>query len=169
MTGARLYISSEQVTLLAHLICFREPSFNVFIYLDDVLEPKGMQVISGRKRFDAAEARIFQPAGQHDMAIDPVLSDDERGKTHPHLKRDPCLFREHNDGPVFPRDPQHLLEDRADERRLSLKVGGKGGATASVRLIPIGKLAAAVRASPHGGWIVRSAARCFTSRLRRHF
>src|ERR1700704_4340361 len=125
-------------------------------------------MISRGEGFDAPEAGIFEPAREHDMAIDPVLSNDERGKAHPHLKRDPGLLREHGDGPVFPRAAQQLLEDRADGRRLSLKVGSKRGATAGMRLIPVRKLAAAVRTTPHDRWIVRSVARCFILRLRRH-
>jgi hypothetical protein len=59
-----------------------------------------MQVISRRERFDAAEAGIFEAPREHDMAVDPVPLNDERGKTHSHLKRDPRLLREHSDWPV---------------------------------------------------------------------
>jgi hypothetical protein len=118
-------------------------------------------MISRRKCFYPAEARIFEATREHDMAIDPVPSNDERGKTHSDVKRNPGFLREHSDGPVFPGDAQDLIEDRSHGRRFSCKMGRKRGASTGVRLISVRELAAAFQTAPHGGtrwWIVRSAA-----------
>src|ERR1017187_5766345 len=114
-----------------------------------------MQMISRRERFDAAEAGIYEATREHDMAVYPVSSNDERGKTHPHLKRDPGLLREHGDWPVSPGDAQQLVEDRANRRRLSLEMGGKREAAARMRLIAVCELTAAFRTTPHGSAFVR--------------
>jgi hypothetical protein len=105
-------------------------------------------MISGRKSFAATEAWIFASAREHDMTVDPVLSNDERGKTHPHLKRDPCLLRQHVNGPIFSGDAQHLVEDRSHSRRLVLEMGGERMMATGVRLISVCKPAAAFWATP---------------------
>src|SRR5438552_18432126 len=102
-------------------------------------------MVSWRERFDAAEAGIFEATREHDMAVDPVPSNDERGKTHPHLKRDPCFLREHSDGPISPGHAQYLVEDCADKRGFTLEMGRKRMAATRVRLIAVGKPALAFR------------------------
>src|SRR6266513_122954 len=114
-----------------------------------------MQMISRRERFNAAESRIFQATGQHDMPVDPISSNDERGKTHPHMKRDPGFLREHRDWPVFSRNAQHLVENRTNGRRLSLEMGPKLVAATRVRLIPVCEPAVALPTTPHGSAFMR--------------
>ena len=113
------------MALLTNLIRLGQPCGHFGIHLISALEPKRMQMISRRERFGAPEAAIFNATREHDMAIDPVPSNNERGKTHPHLKRNPCLFREDDDWPVFPGDPQELVENSANGRRLSFEMGRK--------------------------------------------
>lgn len=148
----RRYIVSGEMAALTNLMC---------------LGP-AMRTVR-RERFDVAEAGIFEATREHDMAVDPIPANDERGKPHPHLKRDPAFLRERGAWPVSPGGAQQFVESRAKCRRLSLVMGRKPVAAIPVRLIPVCKLAAAFRTTPHRRWIVRSAARCFVLRLRHHF
>src|SRR5438105_2172169 len=110
------------MALLTNLICLGQPGGHFGIHVISSLEPKGMQMISRRECFDAPEAAIFNATSEHDMAVDPVPSNNERGKTHPHLKRNPCLFWKHGDWPVFPSDVQELVENGANGRRFSFEM-----------------------------------------------
>ena len=160
---------SDEMELLTHPIGFGQPGFHLGIDVLHALEPEGVQMISRRERFDAEKTGIFPAAREHNVPIDPVPSNNERGEAHPNLKRNPGLLWEHGDRPVSPGDTEQLVEDRADGRRLSSKMSRERGQAARVRLIAVGKPAAALRATPHRWWIVRSAARCFFTRLCRHF
>src|SRR5882724_10963386 len=91
--GASLH-ASNQVALLAYSVGLGEPRGDFAIDLIDVLEAKGVQMISRRESLDAAKARIFQASRQDDVAVDPILPDGESGETHSDLEGDPCLFRE---------------------------------------------------------------------------
>ena len=82
--------------LFADSIGFGEPPRDFVIYLLDACESKGVEMISGRKGFDPAKPRAFQTARQNDVAINPVLSNDEGGEAHANLKGDSRLFREHD-------------------------------------------------------------------------
>ena len=135
--------------LFAHSIRFGKPSSDFAVHLIDALEPEGMQMISRRERFDAAEAGIFAATREHDMPVDPVSSNDEGGKTHSDLKRDSRFFGEHLDGSVALGDAAQFIEDRADGRRFPGEMGRKRVATARMGLIPVCKLSGAVRATPH--------------------
>ena len=152
----------HEMALLTNLICLGQPCGHFGINVINALEPEGVQMIFRRERFDAAEAGIFEATREHDMAVDPIPSNDERSKTHSHLKRDPCLLREHGDWPVSSGDAQHLVENRADWRRFTLEMGRKGVAATRVRLIPVRKLAAAIRAAPHGSAFRRGRAAHFS-------
>src|SRR5436189_5221695 len=143
------------MALLTNLIRVLHPRGDFRIHLIDALEPEGMKMISRRERFDAPEAAIFNPTREHDMAVDPVSSNNERGKTHPHLKRNPCFFREHGDGPVFSGDAQELVENSANGRRLSFEMGRKRIAATRMGLIPVCKPAAAFQTTPHGSALLR--------------
>jgi hypothetical protein len=121
-------------------------------------------MISRRERFDAAEAGIFEATRKQDMAVDPSPSNYERGQTHPYLKRDPCLLREHGDWPVPPGDAAQPVKNCANYRRISLEMGRKRVAATRVRLIPVCKLAAAFRTTPNGSAFVRGSAAQFWQR-----
>jgi hypothetical protein len=152
------------MALLPNLICLGQPYRHFVIHVIIALEPEGVQMIFRRERFDAVETGIFDSTREHDMAVDPVPSNDECSKTHPHSKRDSCLLREHGDWPVSPGDAQHLVENRADWRRFTLEMGRKRVATTRMRLIPVCKLAAAFRTPLHGSAFVRGNATHFWQR-----
>src|ERR1044071_6275546 len=109
-----------------------------------------MQMISRRERFDPPEAAILHPTSEHDMAVDPVPSNNKRGKTHPHLKCNPCLFWKHGDWPVFPGDAQQFVENGANGRRFPFEMGRERIAATRMRLVPVCKLAVAFRTTPQG-------------------
>lgn len=108
--------------LLTNLIRLGQPGGDFRIDVIDALEPEGMQVILRREGFDPPEAGIFQATRKHDMAVNPFLSNDERGKTHPDLKRNSGFLWENGDWPVSTGDTQELVENGANDRRLSLEM-----------------------------------------------
>jgi hypothetical protein len=142
-------IVSDKMPLITHLIRFGEPGRDFGIYVIDALETEGVEMISRRKSFDAREALIFQAARQDDVAVDPVLPDHERGKAHPHLKRDPRFLGQDFDGAVLFGNASQFIENRADVRRLPFEMRSERVTAASVRLVPIRELPAAIGTTPH--------------------
>ena len=94
------------MTLLADAICFSEPVSDLVVNLLDAFESKSVKMISRRKSFDPAEARGLQTPRQDNMAVDPIVPNDERRETHPHLKRDSSFLREDGHWSVLLRDGQ---------------------------------------------------------------
>jgi hypothetical protein len=130
----------REMTLFAYSVGLGEPGGDFVIDLIDPLETKGVQMISRRESFNPAEAGVLQPPGKNDVALDPILPDDESRETHPDLERDPRLFREDDYRSTPLCDRQQFAEDRADVLRLFCKMGRERvPAPARVRLIAIGK------------------------------
>jgi hypothetical protein len=127
------------MTLLADAIRFGKPARDFIVDLIDLLESKGVKMIARRKCFDAAEARIIQAPRQNNVAVHPVSANDERGKTHSDLKRDPSLLGQNRDRSVLLRDFQQLVENRADIFRLTGKVRRERMSPTGVGLIAIGE------------------------------
>jgi hypothetical protein len=121
-TSETLALPRSQMALFAYSVGFGEPGRDFVIDFANALEAKGVQMISRGESFDAAEARVLQPTRQDDVAVDPILPDDERSETHPDLERDPGFFGEddHRSTPLC--DRQQFVEDRADALRLSCKM-----------------------------------------------
>ena len=94
------------MALLSYSISFSKPGGNFAINLPHTLEAKGVEMISRREGFDAAEARIFQTPRKHDMAVHPIPPDNKRREAHSHLKGDPRFFGQDGDRPTFSRDGQ---------------------------------------------------------------
>src|SRR2546423_15244033 len=113
------------MALLTNLICLGQPCGHFRVHVINALEPKGMQMISRREGFDAPEAAILNSTRENDMAVHPVPSNNERGKTHPHLKRNTCLFGEHGDWPVFLGNVLERVDNGANGPRLSLDMDRK--------------------------------------------
>ena len=68
----------REMALLADQVGFGEPGGDFVIDFVHAFETKGVQMISRRESFDAAKARVLQPTRQDDVAVDPILPDDER-------------------------------------------------------------------------------------------
>ena len=83
----------REMALLANSVGFSEPGGDFVIDLVHALEAKRVQMISRGESFDAAKARVLQASRQDDVAVDPILPDDECGETHPHLESDPRFLR----------------------------------------------------------------------------
>jgi hypothetical protein len=137
------------MALLAHSIRFGQPIRDLGIDFLDARETKGAQIISGRKSFDPAKARMLEATREHDMAVHPVSPNHESGETHSHLECDSGFLGQHCHWPVLFGEPKHRVENRADARRLPFEVGRESIAPASVRLIAISELPLAIRAPPH--------------------
>jgi len=89
------------VALLAHAICFGEPSSDFVIDFVNARKSKCVQMISRRESFDTAKARIFQAARQNHVAVYPVPPNNESCETHPDLKRDPRFLWQNRDRSVL--------------------------------------------------------------------
>jgi hypothetical protein len=138
------------MALLADLIGFAKPDGDFVVDLVHALEPECVEMISRRKGFDAAKAGILEPTRQDDMAVHPVSSNDEGGKAHPNLKRDPGFLRQNGYRPVPPGDCEQFVENGADRFRFAFEMRSEGVIPASVGLIAIGESAAALRTTPEG-------------------
>ena len=138
-----------EVPLLTHAIGFGEPSGDFGIDLVRACESEGVKMVSRRKSFDATEARIFQASRENDVAVHPVLPDDEGGETHSHLKSDARFLGQHYHRAIFFRESQQLVEDRANTLRLAGEVRREWvRSRTGVRLIAVGKLPAATWTTP---------------------
>jgi hypothetical protein len=147
------------MALLADAICLSEPRCDFIVDLIDLLESKRMQMISRRESFDAAKARILQAPRQNNVAVHPVLPNDECCETHPNLESDPRFLWQNRDRSVLLRNFQELVEDGADIFRLTGKVRRECMSPAAVRLISIGELPSAIRTPPHRWLAIRSSDR----------
>ena len=94
------------MALLPDSIRFREPGGDFSVDLIDAFEPEGVEMIPRRKSFDAAKARILQAPRENNVAVHPVLANDERGKAHPDLESDPRLLGQDGDRSILLRDRQ---------------------------------------------------------------
>jgi hypothetical protein len=109
----------REMTLLADQVGFSKPRGDFVINFVHALEAKGVQMISRGESFDAAKAGVLQASRQDDVAVDPILPDDERSETHADLKGDPRFFREDDHRSIPLCDRQQIVEDGANALRLS--------------------------------------------------
>ena len=148
------------MSLCAYVVRFGEPRCDFAIDFSDVLEAKGVEMIPRRECLDPTETWVFQAPRENDMAVHPISPNDESSEAHADLESDPRFFGENDDRPVFLRQDQQAIEDRADLGGLSGEMGcERRAAPAGVRLISIRKLPPALRAAPHWGLGFRSSDR----------
>src|SRR6185436_8227727 len=137
-----------QVLLLADRVGLAEPGAKLRIQVRGRLEAKRVQMIPRRERLHATEAPMFEPAREHDVAVDPALSRRHLRERHPHLKGDPRLLRHDPDGPNGLDDGDKAIEQRADFRRLAGEVMLEVVRGTRMRLIAVGELPSAIAAAP---------------------
>jgi len=89
----------REMALLSYSVGFGEPGGDFVIDVVHVLEAKGVEMISRGESLDAAKARVLQPPCQDDVAVDPILPDDERSETHANLKGDSRFLRQDDERP----------------------------------------------------------------------
>ena len=94
------------MALLADLISLGEPPRDFVVNFFHARKTKRVEMVAGRKRFDPAKARIFETSRQDHMAVHPFLANDDRGETHPNLKRDPRFLGQNDDRAVLFRQGQ---------------------------------------------------------------
>ncbi len=111
-------------------------------------QPEVMDVITRRDRVDAPEARVLQTAREHDMAVEPLPLGRHLRERHPHLERDPRLFRQHDDGTARGGGAPHGVEQHADGGILSTEMMCETVARAGVRLVAVGEAAPARATGP---------------------
>ena len=116
----------REMALLADQVGFSKPRGDFVIDLVHALEAKGVQMISRGESFDAAKAGVLQASRQNDVAVDPILPDDERSETHADLESDSCLFGEDDQRSIPLGDRQQFVEDGAHALRLFREMGREG-------------------------------------------
>lgn len=121
-----------------------------------------MHVVAGGDRVDPAEARVRQPAGEHQMTVEPMLARRYLREGHTHLKSDPRFFRQHGDGTAGGDGAAHCFEEGSNGWVLPAKVMLKVVASAGVRLVAVGEPSRAIWTGPE-----RARLRCL--RWRFHF
>ena len=138
------------MALLTDLIGFGEPGGDFVVDLVHALEPKSVKMVSRRKSLDSAKARILEPTREDYMSVHPVSSNDEGGKAHPNLKRDPGFLGQNGYRAVAPGEGEQLVENGADRFRFVVEMRSEVVIPAGVGLIAIGESAAALRTTPEG-------------------
>jgi len=80
------------VLLLTYQVRLREPSFHLGVNLVRLMKAERVELVSLREELDSSEPWALQPAGEHDMTIDPAPPQRECRVAHPDLKGDPGLL-----------------------------------------------------------------------------
>jgi hypothetical protein len=93
---------------------------------------------------------VFHPARQYDVPVNPPQPGSQLREGHSHLKRDPRLFRQHDHRSATSNGLERGLINRADFRRLALKVRLQIVPPAEVRLIAVREKPLALRTFPKG-------------------
>ena len=134
--------------LISHQVCLSQPRFEVRVDIAGLNEPERMQVISGRERLDAAEARVVETSGKDKVTIEPAPARSDLRKGHSYLKCDPRLLGQDSHRANRPDCRDDVVEQRPDRRWLAAEVVGERVPAAGVRLIAIREDASAFPASP---------------------
>jgi hypothetical protein len=97
---------------------------------------------------NAAEAGVWQPTGEDDVTVEPVLVRCDLGKRHPHLKGNARFLWDDDDRPAGGDGAADGLEKQTDSPVLALKVVGQVVPAAGMRLIAVGEATLAMRTGP---------------------
>jgi hypothetical protein len=136
--------------LLPNCIRLLEPSRNIFVDFVRRRQSKVMHVIARRKRFDFSKARMFEPARQNNMTIDPFGTSGQLGKRHSNLKSNARFFGQNRDRTAAPDCLENRFVDFVDLLGLAFEMMFQIVDSAEVRLVPIREFAFALRAFPQG-------------------
>ena len=121
-----------QVELPPDEIRLRDPRSKIIIDVAGPTDSECMEVIASRERLHLAEARMVQPSGQNDMAVQPLPARSHLRERHAHLEGNPGLLREDANRAVRPDDRNDFLEERTNRRRLAAEVVGERVSSAGV-------------------------------------
>jgi hypothetical protein len=110
------------MSLFPYGIGFGQPSFNFTVNVRHGKKAEMMDVISGRDCINSTESRVLQPAREHYMTVNPAQTRSQLREGHPHLKGDAGFFRQDGHQSAPPDCLEHGVKDRADFRRLAVKM-----------------------------------------------
>lgn len=111
-------------------------------------QAKRVQMISRRKRLDAAESRMLETSREDEVAIDPLAARGQLRERHANLEGDPRLLRQHAHRTHAFNGCDERIEQRANRRILAGEVMLEIVAAAGVRLIAVREIAAALLTAP---------------------
>ena len=80
------------MTLLTDHVRLGQPLLDLRVDLGRPVQPEYVHLVARRYDVNAAKTRAFEPAGQHDVAVNPVAAEAEGGEAHPDLEGDPGLL-----------------------------------------------------------------------------
>jgi hypothetical protein len=143
--------SPREMPLLADIIRFAEPRLHVAVEFLARRDREVVDLIARRDGLDLGESRVIEPAGEHDVARNPVSPQADRGEAHAYLKRDPRLLGEHPHWTAALDEARKIAEQRRGARRLSGEMLAQRVARAEMRLIAVGERPSALRAVPERG------------------
>ena len=136
------------MALLADLIGFAEPREDFAVHFFARMEAKRMHVIARRDVFDFGEARIFQAAGEDDVADEAVAPKANGCETHAYLKSDARLFGQGAYRPAALHELGEFTEQCDGLRSFSGEMLAQGEVRTGMRLIAVGEEPAAFGAFP---------------------
>ena len=134
--------------LRADSIGLSKPGTELRINLRGRHQAEVVDMVSGRDRFDSAEAWTRHSAGEHHVTIEPAMTRCDLGERHPHLKRNTRLLREDDDRATSGDCTSDGVEEQADGGILALKVVGQVVPAAGMRLIAVGEATLAIGTGP---------------------
>jgi hypothetical protein len=136
------------MSLLADGVGFRQPRYDFPVNVRHRQEAEMMDVVSRRNCVNTPESRMLQSARKNDMPVNPPQTRSQLREGHAHLKRDACFFRQHGHWTAAPNCLEHGIKDRADFRRLAVKMRVQVVRAAEVRLIAVCETPVATRTFP---------------------
>lgn len=141
MTNDRWSGAAARLEMLlgTHGVGLSKPGAELSVDLAGRHKAEVVDVVSGRDRLDAAEARVCSSAGEHDMTIEPALARRDLGERHPHLKRNARLLWNDRDRTTRGDRAADGVEEQPDSPILALKVVGQVVPAAGMRLIAVGE------------------------------
>ena len=139
--GLEMLLSTDGIGL-------SKPGAELSVDLGRRYKAEVVDMIPRRNSVDAAEAGVWQSAGEDDVTIEPVLSRRDLGKRHPHLKGNARFLWEDDDRPTGGDRPADWFEKQTDRPILVLKVVGQVVPAAGMRLIAVGEATLATGADP---------------------
>ena len=148
-----------------HRVGLPKPAAELGVHLAGRHKAEVVDMVSGRDRVDAAEARVWSAAGEHDMTIEPALARRELGERYPHLKRNARLLWNDGDRTTSGDRAADGVEEQPDSPVLALKVVGQVVPAAGMRLIAVGEAPLATGTNPEWRTVPSRVARIGRSQL----
>jgi hypothetical protein len=111
-----------EMSLLAHGVGFRQPPLDLAVNFRHRAETEVVNMVSGGNGVSAPDAAVLHSASQNHVAVNPLQTRSQLREGHAHLKRDACLFRQHDHFSAAPNGRQHGVKDGPDFAGLAGKM-----------------------------------------------